>query len=101
MHIDWPHDYILSGPDKERVFYKDLNLEQWGYGYACILENQNNPQVKDNIISHLKHFFYNTMSYGFRRSKGAHTEVLSEMELGKFTWHDQHARQVEHTLKSP
>jgi hypothetical protein len=25
MHIDWPHDYILSGPDKERVFYKDLN----------------------------------------------------------------------------
>jgi hypothetical protein len=45
VHIDWPHDYILSGPDKERVFYKDFNQEQWGYEYACILENQNNPQI--------------------------------------------------------
>jgi hypothetical protein len=72
VHIDWPHDYILSGPDKERVFYKYLNLEQWAYGYACILENQSNIQIKDNMISNLKLFFHDTMSYGFRRAKGAH-----------------------------
>jgi hypothetical protein len=43
------------------------------------------------MIGHLKHFFHDTMSYGFRRAKRAHAEVLSEMELGKFNWHDQHA----------
>jgi hypothetical protein len=91
VHIDWPHDYVLSGPDKDRIYYKDLNLEQWAYGYTCILENQSNPQIKDNMIGHLKHFFHDTISYGFRRAKGAHAEVLSEMELGKFNWHDQHA----------
>jgi hypothetical protein len=39
VHIDWPHDYVLSGPDKDRIYYKDLNLEQWAYCYTCILEN--------------------------------------------------------------
>jgi hypothetical protein len=49
--------------------------------------------IKENscfMISHLKHFFHDTMSYAFRRAKGAPAEVLSEMDLGKFTWHDQH-----------
>jgi hypothetical protein len=91
VHIDWPHDFVLSGPDKDRICYKDLNLEQWAYGYTCILENQTNPVVKDNMIGHLKHFFHDTISYGFKRAKGAHAEVLSEMELGKFNWQDRHA----------
>jgi hypothetical protein len=26
VHIDWPHDHILVGPDKERVYYKNLNM---------------------------------------------------------------------------
>jgi hypothetical protein len=52
VHIDWPHDYVLSGPDKDRIYYEDLNLEQWAYGYTCILENQTNPVVKDNMIGH-------------------------------------------------
>jgi hypothetical protein len=86
LHIDWPHDHILSGPDKNRVYYKDLNLEQWGYGYSCILQNQTDIRVKDNMINHMKNFFYDTMSYGFRRAKGAHAEVLSDMELGKYNW---------------
>jgi hypothetical protein len=43
------------------------------------------------MIGHLKHFFHDTISYGFKRAKGAHAEVLSEMELGKFNWQDQHA----------
>jgi hypothetical protein len=46
VHIDWPHDYVLSGPDKDRIYYKDLNLEQWAYGYTCILKNKPTPQLK-------------------------------------------------------
>jgi hypothetical protein len=81
IHIDWPHDFILAGPDKNRIFYKDLNLEQWGYGYTCILEIQTDIRVKNNMISHLKNVFQDTISYGFRRAKGAHAEVLNEMEI--------------------
>jgi hypothetical protein len=91
VHIEWPHDHILVGPDKDRVFYKNLNMEQWAYGYTCIMENQSNYKVKDNMITHLKHVFQDSMSYGFRRAKGAHAEVLNEMELGKINWLDAHA----------
>jgi hypothetical protein len=91
IHIDWPHDFILAGPDKNRIYYKDLNLEQWGYGYTSILENQTDIRVKNNMISHLKNVFQDTISYGFRRAKGAHAEVLNEMEIGKFDWLNAHA----------
>jgi hypothetical protein len=83
VHIEWPHDHILVGPDKDRVYYKNLNMEQWAYGYTCIMENQSNYKIKDNMITHLKHVFQDSMSYGFRRAKGAHAEILNEMELGK------------------
>jgi hypothetical protein len=91
VHIEWPHDHILVGPDKDRVFYKNLNMEQWAYGYTCIMENQTSYKVKDNMITHLKNVFQDSMSYGFRWAKGAHAEVLNEMELGKINWLDAHA----------
>jgi hypothetical protein len=66
-------------------------MEQWAYGYTCIIENQSNYKVKDNMITHLKQVFQDSMSYGFRRVKGAYAEVLNEMELGKINWLDAHA----------
>jgi hypothetical protein len=56
------------------------------------MENQVNNKVKDNMITHLKHVFQDSMAYGFRRAKGAHAEVLNEiMEMGKINWLDASA----------
>jgi hypothetical protein len=63
-------------------------MEQWAYGYTCILKNQVSYKVKDNMITHLKNVFQDSMAYGFRRAKGAHAEVLNEMEMGKLNWLD-------------
>jgi hypothetical protein len=40
------------------------------------------------MITHLKHVFQDSMAYRFRRAKGAHAEVLNEMEMGKIYWLD-------------
>jgi hypothetical protein len=48
LYTDWPHDYVLVGSDNERVFYKDLNIEQWSYGYVSIIEKQSNQQSSIN-----------------------------------------------------
>jgi hypothetical protein len=52
------------------------------------MENQVNNKVKDNMITHLKHVFQDSMAYGFRLAKGARAEVLNEMEMGKINWLD-------------
>jgi hypothetical protein len=55
------------------------------------MENQVNHKVKDNMITHLKHIFQDSMAYGFRCAKGAHAEILDEMEMGKINWLDMPA----------
>jgi hypothetical protein len=32
VYTEWPHDYVMVGPDQQRVYYRDLTLEQWAYG---------------------------------------------------------------------
>jgi hypothetical protein len=33
LYTDWPHDFVLMGSDNDRIFYKDLTIEQWSYGF--------------------------------------------------------------------
>jgi hypothetical protein len=40
------------------------------------------------MIVNLKDLLMDTMLYGFWRSKGAHTKVLTDLEDGKYTWGD-------------
>jgi hypothetical protein len=88
VFTEWPHDHVLVGPDQERIFYRDLSLEQWSYGYTSIMERQTDPMVKDNMLTHLKNSFLDTILYGFRKAKGAHAKILTDMEDGRYSWHE-------------
>ena len=41
--VKWPHEFVLSGPSKERVSYNNLTVLQWVTGFcrtACIFMQQ-------------------------------------------------------------
>jgi hypothetical protein len=69
LYTDWPHDFVLVGLENHRVFYKDLNFQQWGYGYVSILERQTDPLIRENMITHLKNTYLDAINYGFKRAK--------------------------------
>jgi 6-phosphogluconate dehydrogenase (decarboxylating) len=87
MYKSIGHMTILGGPDKNRVYYKDL-----------ILEGQTDSRCKDNMITHMKKVFHDTISYGFHRAKGAQAEVLNVMEKDKYNWLNMAA--LAHTHKT-
>ena len=35
--VKWPHEYVLSGMNKDRVSYDQLNVTQWVAGFACTI----------------------------------------------------------------
>jgi hypothetical protein len=88
LYTDWPHDFVLVGLENSRIFYKDLNFQQWGFGYVSILERQSDPVIRDNMISHLKNVYLDAINYGFQRAKSIHAKVLNDIEEGIYTWHD-------------
>jgi hypothetical protein len=86
FYVDWPHDFVLEGIDNQRIFYKDLTIEQWAYGFVAIIEKETNYIIKNNMISHLKNTFMDTILYGFRRAKGVHGKILTDIEDGRLSW---------------
>jgi hypothetical protein len=82
---------VLVGSDNERVYYKDLSIEQWSYGYVSIIEKQANPLVQRNMLAHLKDTYIDSILYGFKRAKGVHGKILTAIEDGKVTWHKPQA----------
>jgi hypothetical protein len=88
LYTDWPHDFVLVGLENSRIFYKDLNFQQWGFGYVSILERQSDPVIRDNMISHLKNDYLDAINYGFQRAKSVLAKVLNDIEEGMYTWSD-------------
>ena len=42
--VKWPHEYILSGSQKERVSYDQLSVTQWMDGFCRIMKKEQNSQ---------------------------------------------------------
>ena len=38
--IRWPHEYVLSGLNKERVSYDQLNITQWVAGFGRTMRDE-------------------------------------------------------------
>jgi hypothetical protein len=76
------------GSDNDRIFYKDLTIEQWSYGFLAIIEKETHPIIKADMISHLKNTYMDAILYGFRRAKCVHGKILTEIEDGRLTWLD-------------
>jgi hypothetical protein len=98
LYTDWPHDFVLVGSDNDRVFYRDLSMEQWSYGFMSIIEKEVHPIIKQNMISHLKNLYMDAILYGFKRTKSVHGKVLTEIEDGWLTWLD--AERITETRKT-
>ena len=51
--INWPHDFCTVLNGKQPV-YDDLNIYQWAQGYIfCVLDEQNN-QIRENMLKHFR-----------------------------------------------
>jgi hypothetical protein len=74
--------------DNDQIFYKDLTIEQWSYGFLAIIEKEVNPVIQANMISHLKNTCMDAILYGFPRAKCVHGRILTEIEDGRLTWMD-------------
>ena len=48
--VPWPQNFILGGSTKSRVSYDSLSISQWVSGFATIIKDEENAQVKQNML---------------------------------------------------
>ena len=86
--IPWPQNYILGGSSKNRVSYDNLSISQWVSGFASIIRDEKDPNVKQCMLDYLTEIMDDSHDFGWKTAKGAHAVLLCRMEEGRVTWQD-------------
>ena len=51
--VKWPHKYVLSGSNKEWVYYDHLSLTQWMAGFCRIMRDKKNSENQRGMLDYL------------------------------------------------
>ena len=87
--VPWPHNYILGGPDKQRVSYDSLNVYQWVAGYVGIVMDEPDHETKTIMLEHLVDLMEDADDFSWSGSKAAHAVILARMEDCRLEWDER------------
>ena len=51
--VKWPLKFVLSGANKERVTYDQLNVTQWVAGFGTTIREESDPALKAHMLDYI------------------------------------------------
>ena len=81
--VTWPHEYVLSGLNKERVSYDQLNVTQWVAGFARTMRDESDPDLKQHMLDYLIALMDDANDFSWTSAKASHAVLLCRMEQGE------------------
>ena len=68
--ISWSHNFVLSGNSKKnRVTYDSLSLSEWVSGFATIIRDEHDIEVKNKMLEYLSEIMANSHDFGWSSAK--------------------------------
>ena len=86
--IPWPQNQVLSGSNRSRPSYDQLNVFQWVSGFARFAQDESNIDVKNKMLEYLADLMEDAQDFSWASAKAAHAVALCRMEDGKLSWKD-------------
>ena len=87
--VKWPHEYVLSGSNKERVSYDHLSILQWVAGFCRIMREEKNSDSKDFMLDYLVSLLDDAQDFSWEAAKASHAVLLCRMEQGEIANYSQ------------
>ena len=81
--VRWPHEYILSGVNKERVSYDQLTVTQWVAGFGRTMRDESDPDVRKHMLEYLIALMDDANDFSWTSAKASHAVLLCRMEQGE------------------
>ena len=82
----WPLNFILGGKNKSRISYDNLSMCQWVAGFAMIIREEQNLEVKNAMLEYLGKIMEDMQDFSWQSAKASHTVLLCCMKEGKVDW---------------
>ena len=81
--VKWPHEFVLSGSNKERIQYDQLTTVQWVAGYCRILREERDQKIKDHMLDYLISLMDDAHDFSWDAAMASHAVLLCRMEQGE------------------
>ena len=81
--VKWPHEYILSGLNKERVSYDQLSVTQWVAGFGRTMREESNPEIRQHMLDYMISLMDDANDFSWISAKASHAVLLCRMEQGE------------------
>ena len=84
--VDWPQNFILTGSQKTRPTYDDLNITQWVSGFVRCIQEEKSEANKACMLDYLGNIMEDASDFSWESAKAAHAILLTNMEADRLNW---------------
>ena len=81
--VRWPHEFVLTGTNKERVTYDQLSPVQWMTGFCRTMRDQMDVQTREFMLDYLINLLEDANDFSWATAKASHAVLLCRMEQGE------------------
>ena len=81
--VKWPHEYVLTGINKERISYDQLNVTQWVAGFGRTIREESDAEMQKHMINYMIALMDDANDFSWPAAKSSHAVLLCRMEQGK------------------
>ena len=89
--IDWPHFYIkrISGATRKGVVFRELKVEEFVFGFLCMLEAPHIKMQFRYMVKLLRHIMQDTIDFSWENARNFYEFVGLDVEQGAMKWTDE------------
>ena len=80
--VRWPHEFVLSGQNKDRVTYNQLSPVQWMAGFCQTIREESDTAVREHMLDYVIDLLDDATDF-WASAKASHAVLLCRMEQGE------------------
>ena len=77
--MDWPQNFILTGSQKTRPTYDDLNITQWVSGFVRCIQEEKSGASRACMLDYLGNIMEDASDFSWESAKEAHAILLTNI----------------------
>ena len=81
--VKWPHKFVLSGQNKDRVSYNQLSPIRWMVGFCRTIREESNVHTRENMLDYVINLLKDAKAFSWSSAKACHAVLLFRMEQGE------------------
>ena len=81
--VRWPHEFVLSGQNKDRVTYNQLSPIQWMGGFCRTIREESDITIRDHMLDYVIDLLDDATDFSWALAKASHAVLLCHMEQGE------------------